>query len=283
MTTVAELREEYESILASIAHRGFESALVSATFDNLLVEGPLCFNNFAYALRELLRHVFHRLGPDDSIRQCGWYVPDPTSKSGITRAHRAKYMIQGGLSDYFAQRQLKVNVSIVNKDLTKAFDVLSSFTHIGPSTFALSRGDVVVKAEQCLAATRYLIEHIAECRRRVLDGLWNSIDKHLLNNVISETIVEIDELATHHLIDEVNVDSVVVVDIGPTGVALEIDGNVGVELQYGSGSDVRNDIGAVMSGSFPFTASMAVPFKRPFGSEAAISDLKVDTSDWYDD
>ena len=283
MKTIAELRREYETTLASIAHAGFEAALVTATFDNLLIEGPLCFNNFAYALRELLRHVFHRLGPDESVRQCVWYVPDSTSKTGVTRAHRAKYMIQGGLSDHFAQRQLRVDVSSVNADLTKAFNVLSSFTHVGPDTFALNSKDVIVNAEQCLAATKYLIEHIAECRRRVLDGLEKAVDQHLLKKVISETIVELDELATHHLVEEVNVDSVVVVDIGPTDVTLEIDGNVGVELQYGSSSDVRNDIGAVMSDSFPFTASMCVRFKRPLGSEATISDLKVDTSDWYGD
>ena len=117
----------------------------------------------------------------------------------------------------------------------------------------------------------------------MLDGLEKAVDQHLLKKVISETIVELDELATHHLVEEVNVDSVVVVDIGPTDLTLEIDGNVGVELQYGSSSDVRNDIGAVMSDSFPFTASMCVRFKRPLGSEATISDLKVDTSDWYGD
>lgn len=283
MKTVTELRREHEGTLASIAHGQFETALITATFDNLLIEGPLCFNNFAYALRELLRHVFHRLGPDESISQCDWYAADPTSKTGVTRAHRAKYMIQGGLSDYFVQHQLRVNVASINADLTKAFNVLSSFTHIGPNTFALRTEDVILNSEQCLSATKYLIEHIAECRRLVLDGLGSAIDQHLLNKVISETIVELDELATHHIVDEINVDSVSVVEIRATDLILKIDGNVGVELQYGSGSDVRNDIGTVMSDSFPFAARMCVRFKRPLGSEATISDFKVDTSDWYGD
>lgn len=280
MTTVAGLREQHESTLKSIAHPGFESELVKATFDNLLVEGPLCFNNFAYALRELLRHFFHRLGSDESVRKCVWYVPNPTSKNGVTRAHRAKYMIQGGLSDNFVQRRLLVDVLSVCADLTKAFNVLNSFTHIGPSTFALKSEEVVANAAQCLAATKYLIEKISECRRRVLDGLGNAIDQHLLNKVLSETFNELDELATHHLIDEVHVDSVVVVDISPNDLTIEIDGGVGVELQYGSASDVRNGIGAVMFDSFQFTASMCVAFKRPLGSDVTISDIKIDTRDW---
>lgn len=281
MKTVADLRREYESTLASIASGEFESALVKATFDNLLIEGPLCFNNFSYALRELLRHIFHRLGPDESIRKCSWFDPDQTSKTGITRAHRAKYMIQGGISDYFAKCELKIDVSSVNSDLTKAFDVLSSFTHIGPTTFALKSEEVISNAEQCLSATKYLVEHIFECRCRLLDRLTHEIDQHLIKKVVSETVIDLDELATHHLIDEVNVDSVTVVDIGPTYLNLAINGNVSVELQYGSNSDVRNDIGVVMSDSFPFAASMQVQFKRPLGSEATISALRVDTSDWY--
>ena len=82
MTTIVVLRKEHEQALLSIADRGFEVELVKAAFDNLEAIGPLCFNNFGYALRELLRHVFHRLAPDEKIVQCAWFKPDPTSRTG---------------------------------------------------------------------------------------------------------------------------------------------------------------------------------------------------------
>ena len=280
MPTTQQLRREHEPLLLSIAQAGFETSLVAATFDNLESAGPLCFNNFAYALRELLRHVFHRLAPDQVVTQAPWYKPDPNSKSGITRSHRSKYMLQGGLSDYFIGK-LGIDVASVNSDLSDAFEVLNSFTHIGTTTFALRESEVETNAETCLQATKYLIDHIAECRTQVLEALSREIDHHLLNEAISGTINDLGELATHHLIEGVYVDSAEVVDIGLRDLTIDIEGTVEAELQYGSGSDLRNDIGVLMSDSFPFTANMRVPFKRPLGKAALVFNFKVDTSCWY--
>lgn len=281
MTTVAVLRQKHEPALLSIAEAGFEVALVRVAFDNLEVVGSLCFNNFGYSLRELLRHVFHRLAPDEMIKQCAWFKPDPTSKSTITRAHRSKYMLQGGLSDYFVDKILRVEVAPVVKDVAAAFETLNKFTHINPDTFNLNEVDVALFASECLDATSTLIDTIKSCRNAVLQNLAAAIDQHLLNKTISDVINDLDDLATHHLIDEVYTDSSEVVDIGSRDLCIQVEGNIGVELQYGSGSDVRNDIGTVMSDSFPFSATVRVAFTRPLGKKARVSNFKVDTSSWY--
>jgi len=283
MTNIAKLRQEHEKLLLSIAQVGFESGLVNAAFDNLESAGPLCFNNFGYALRELLRHVFHRLAPDGEVTRCVWYKPDPTSKNGITRANRSKYMLQGGLTDLFVKRKLGIDIAVVSSDLTSAFDLLNRFTHIGPATFDLSIAEVETLAEQCLSAARDLIEQIAECRRLVLEQLAREIDQHLLNEAISETVNELDEIATHYCIDHVVVEVAEVVDIGPSELTVNVAGDVEVALQYGSSSDLKNDIGTSMSDSFPFTGTVSIPFKRPLGKSAKVSNFKVDTSSWYDD
>lgn len=283
MTNIAKLRHGNENLLMSISQAGFESALVKAAFDNLEIAGPLCFNNFGYALRELLRHVFHRLAPDDKVTRCVWYKPDPTSKNGITRANRSKYMLQGGLTDVFVKRKLGIDISAVNAELSIAFNLLNNFTHIGPQTFNRSRAEVEALAEQCLSATRGLIEKIAECRRHVLEQLAREIDQHLLNEVISETINELDEIASHYCIDHVVIEATRVDDIGPSDLTVKVEGSVTVALQYGSSSDVRNDIGTTMSDSFPFTGEVNVRFERPLGKSAQVTNFKVDTSGWYDD
>lgn len=282
MKTLTHLRESSEPQLQLIAEAGFERDLVSACFDNLEGPGPLRFNNFAYALRELLRHVFHRLAPDNLVEECSWFRPDPQATGGITRSDRAKYMIQGGLSDLFVQKRLGVNVAPVLSELSDAFKLLNSFTHIGPTTFDLPADKVNEFATQCLEASRSLVANIAGCRRSVLENLASAIDDHLLRKAISETINELDELATHHLIEDIDVESSEVVDIGTKWLVLDVQGSVGVELQYGSNSDVRNDIGGVISNSFPFTAKVHVKFEKPLGRHVEVRGFKVDTSSWYE-
>lgn len=282
MTAIARLRRKSEPHLEAIAQVGFERALVSACFANLEASGQLRFNNFAYALRELLRHVFHRLAPDESIKICSWFKLDPQATGGITRSHRAKYMIQGGLSDTFVQRKLAVDVDTVLADLSDAFKVLNSFTHIGPTTFDLPPKRVEALARQCLDAAEALVSNIGACRSNVLQSLAAAVDDHLLNEAISDTVGELDELATHYLVDEVCVVSSQVVELGAKSLVLDVEGSVGVELQYGSNSDVRNDIGAVVSDSFPFSAKVHVKFERPLGKHAKVEDFKVDTTSWYE-
>lgn len=281
MTTIAELRETHEPVLLSIAQAGFEAALVRAAFDNLEASGPLCFNNFGYSLRELLRHVFHRLAPDESVKRCVWFKPHPTSRSSITRAHRAKYMLQGGLSDHFVGKILDIEVPPVIKIISTAFETLNKFTHINPETFNLAVAETSARATECLSATSSLINSIGTCRNAVLENLAAAVDQHLLDEAIADVINDLDEIATHYLIDCIYTDSSEVTDIGPKDLSIKVEGSVGVELQYGSSSDVRNDIGTVVSDSFPFSATARVAFVKPLGKKAKVSDFKVDTSAWY--
>lgn len=276
------LRRKFEKKIQRVLAAGFEHQLLAAAFDNLEELGPLSFNNFSYALRELLRHVFHRLATDEQVKACSWFKADKTARGGVTRAQRATYAIQGGLSDTFVSKKLGIDVETVRQQLLEAIDVLSKHTHIEPSTFGINRTKTNRLATECLMATLYFAEHIVMCRTQVAEALANHIDHHLLNHVISETIDSIDELATHHWIDEIYVGEIEVIEIGPYAIELAIDGTIGCELQYGSDSDVRNDIGAVISASFPLRAELTVQLVRPLGKEATVGKFKVDTSGWYE-
>lgn len=276
------LRSKFEKPIQETIASGFERDLLGAAFDNLDISGPLRFNNFSYALRELLRHVLHRLATDEKVKECSWFKPDKNSKGGITRAHRATYAIQGGLSDAFVSKKLGIDIAAVRSDLLSAIDVLNKHTHIEPSTFAISKTDIRRLATECLEATRYFMEQIIKCRSEVAAALADAIDQHLLNHAISETINSIDELATHHYIEDIYVEDIEVVDIGPKNIELKIDGTIECELQYGSGSDVRNGLGDVMSSSFPLRANLTVQMERPLGKVATVERFSVDTSSFYE-
>ena len=52
----------------------FEKRLISSCLKNLLdTNNELRFNNFAYSIRELSRHILHRLAPDEKVLNCSWY------------------------------------------------------------------------------------------------------------------------------------------------------------------------------------------------------------------
>ena len=67
---MSNLREIIESRLVD----GFEKELFHAALYNLDdVNNRLRFNNFAYAMRELVRHVLDRLAPDVEVLGCSWW------------------------------------------------------------------------------------------------------------------------------------------------------------------------------------------------------------------
>lgn len=282
MPTFRALKAKHEPVISRALAPGFEQHLLLAAFDNLKTHGPLCFNNFANSLRELVRLVLQRLGPDVDVTMCSWFKPHKTVTGGITRASRARYAIQGGLSDAYVTKVLKIDVQPVVEQLLIAVETLNKHVHIEESTFGAPRTKVLALAEECLEAAAYFVEHIEECRNRVANALVSAVDAHLLELAISETINEIDELATHHWIDEISVSDLNVEKIGPHAILLTSNGSISVGFQYGSDSDVQKDMGVVTGDSFPFRAQLTVQLGRPLGKSATVDHFHVDTRSWYE-
>lgn len=282
MPSIAALRKQYENRLAPGAQSEFSRTLLDAAFDNLEVEGPLRFNNFSYALREFVRHILNEAAPCDDVKACTWYKPDKGSKTGITRSHRAKYAIQGGLSDKFVEKKLGIDSGETLKGLVAAHDTLSKYTHIEPGTFNVSAKDTEALAEECLSAAADFIELIFDCRRSVRDAVADYIDQHLIDKIVAHGIDELYEIATHGWVDGHWIDHVSVEDISSDSVSLAVEGSMDFGLQYGSDGDVRRDMGVVTSDSFPFEANILVEMKAPLGQYASVESLKVNTESFYE-
>jgi hypothetical protein len=277
------IEDKYKNTISTILTDGFESSLLDAAFNNLHIKNPLRFNNFAYSLRELLRHVLHRLSPDSEVSECDWFKPDPTSSTGFTRHQRIKYAIQGGLSDFYITKKLGVDeIGDVIKELLNTIKILSGYTHIEPTTFDLDEEEVEKLAIECLDATLWFVEKINETRKEVLEALVDDIDRSLLDRIISESVTEIMELSTHQFIEDIYSDGGHVEMIGPKSLLLKVTGQLDCELQYGSGSDMRRGDGAIINSSFPFTGTLYVKFKAPLGSVMEVDEFNVDTSSWYE-
>ncbi|MES9987913.1 MAG: hypothetical protein ABW077_08355 [Candidatus Thiodiazotropha endolucinida] len=261
---------------------GFELALYEAALKNLDGnENPLRFNNFAYAFRELTRHILHRLAPDKEVIQCSWYVNETDQKNGVTRKQRAYYATQGGLSDEYISETLGLDAAEIHTELVRAITKLNKFTHIQEKTFGIPNKQVEELAEETLEAVHAFLALIRECRDSIIERVWETVNNEVIGETIRETLLAIDELATHHTVDAVHTEEVAITKITNDSLIFLGSGSIDCELQWGSNSDLRNGIGATLEENFPFSCQLSSPIDDPENISIGEESIMVDTSSWY--
>jgi Predicted pPIWI-associating nuclease len=261
----------------------FEHKLFAATLRNLDdIQNPLRFNNFAYATRELIRIVFRRLAPDAHVLECSWYKNETDKEKGITRRQRAYYAVQGGLATNYIQQSLALDIHVIYQPLKEAIDALSKFTHIDVESFPLTISEGTRKANETLATVLMFFDVIDQCRNTLCEALATHVDYVIVDAALSETILEIDELATHHYINDVYSESVSVISIGHDRIHFAVEGVVECELQWGSNSDAKNGDAAVLPESFPLHCELWSPVCDPEDLSWVEGSLKIDTASWQD-
>jgi len=244
-------------------------------------DNPLRLNFFATAMRILFEHMMETLAPNDDVARTSWFKPE--QKSGKpTRGQRVVYAIQGGLTETFVTQELRVDPRPLRKRLLEAFDACSNRVHEREHNVIADPGEQDAVAEAILAALASLFDAIRDCRAAVVEPIAETLDEAAVDALLSETILEVDELATHHSIQEVYVDKTIVHAIGPDTITYRSTGSVDVILQFGSNSDIRNDMGAEIEQSFPFACDIEVPLSEPWNLEWAEPRYGVDVSKWRD-
>lgn len=264
----------------------FEHALYEAAIKNLEAhENKLRFNNFSYAMRELSRHVLHRLAPDESVVKCCWYTNITGQEGRLARTERVRYATQGGLSDKFVNETLGLDLSAVHKRLNKAIDALSRYTHIEEKVFALPDEQVNELVIETIEAFAGLSIAIRECRAEIIDGLEMAISDSAVHAILMGTIQTIDELATHHFIEEVYVEEIYITDITHDTIFFQAMGSIEAQLQWGSDSDLKRGDGAIVDESFPFVCKFSCPVENPEEDALEIEEngLEVSAEGWWPD
>lgn len=262
----------------------FENDLFKAAIKNLSAEYHLLtFNNFAYAIRELIRHLLHRSAPDEEIRKCSWFKHDPTSKSGITRQHRLQYMIHGGLGSYLLKTmELDQIINDACKNLLSQQKILDSFTHIGPRTFAIPLEKSEQLAQECITAVIEIISITDQIKNAVFKKIETAIDGHLLESTIFESCAEIEVLARRASIEELYTEGFEKIMIVSDKVMFTVLGTANCYFEYGSRKEWQEGDGTVLRPSFPFQAQVIVTIKQPFGETLSVQGVSIDTDSWYE-
>ena len=260
----------------------FEKKLFEAAINNLLdAYNPLRFNNYAYATRELVRHILFRLAPDAEVLTCEWYINETKKEGGISRRQRIVFAIQGGLTDEYVANTLQIDTVSIIKEIIDVVDNLSKHTHIEEITIDIDIEKQDEYVTETLESVNKLFEVVEKSRQTISESMIDHIDQEVMRAAISATIIEIDELATHHTIDEVLVEEVQVKSIDSNYITLTVYGTIGVELLYGSEVDRESGSGSTLYHSFPFSCILQSSVEIPDVFHSEYTDLQVNTDDWY--
>jgi len=263
---------------------GFEQDLYKAALQNLADEtNPLRANNFAYAAREVASTVLHRLAPDKEVLACSWYKNEIENKlDGITHRQRAVYATQGGLSDEYVE-ELGLSPEESHSRFMKAYNALNKFTHVRKGTFGLDSQSTEQLATQTTDALIEFFRTAKECREEVVAQVYEKINELASEGVFEEAIAAVDILSTHQTIEEIETTEINLQNIDSTTIYYSAEGYVSCELQWGSNSDLRNDMGAIIHHSLPFSCNLTASVANPMKVSIEEDSIVVDESSWFGD
>lgn len=263
----------------------FQNDLLQASLDNINdASNKLRFNNFAFSMRELSRHILHSLSPDQDVLDSSWYKNETSKPNGISRGQRIKYAIQGGLEDSFINSELiKITkINAIKKKLKGSIDLLSKYTHVNPNTFDIPDRDTNKLSQDIVNHLIEFAKTIIDSRQMIISEIDEKINNEFIQHSINETIEEVDILATHHNTEGLSVDHTRISKILSDKLLVDVRGIVSVRLQWGSNSDLKNDIGTEMYDSFPYNGTVEVKLNGAFErAKVSIKTFNVITDSWY--
>lgn len=275
---------ELEKAIVGHLATDFERELFDAAIKNLDDTNVLNLNNFAYAIRELVRNFLERLAPDEKVKGAPWYVEvlNADKKVTISRAQRMEYAIHGWLSNEFLKNVLKLDITDTITDLKKSIDKMSKYTHISPETFNLPEPQKTREALEMLNNLLRFLMDIEECKSRVHNTIVKDFSTNI-NEIFSvETFDDIDILSTHSTIKSFMIQNIILKELGST-INVEVLGFVHTRLQIGSDGDVRRDDGYVTYLDFPFQASCEANIQNTIGRIIyGEPNIHIDTNSFYE-
>jgi hypothetical protein len=244
-------------------------------------ENPLRLNFFSTGMRILFEHLIDTLSPEDEVARTSWFKPE-REDGKPTRGQRVIFAIQGGLSETFVKDELKVDLPPLRTRLLTAFAEMSKHVHGNENTIIPGQDEQDMVAERTVAAMGAFLDALRECREAVLMPIAEALDSAAVDALLSDAMLEVDELAPHFSVDDLYVEDVVVSAIGAEMITYRVTGSAEITLQWGSNSDVRRGDGAESSQSFPFHCELQVPLDDPWDLDQAKVAYGVDVSKWRD-
>jgi hypothetical protein len=253
---LTQTKERLNKYLKTSFHQRLFSAAISNLEDTPNI---LRFNNFAYALRELLRNVFAYHSPDEDVVAASWYKNETRIEGGVTRRQRVHYMLHGGVEKSFFSEILQAKITNSIKSVLDNIGSLSKFTHIGPDTFDIKAKEISDKSAAVLESVLHIFELIAVCREEIEDYLVDELDSAVRTALTVDVYDAIDN-AERTVVNEVVMDNFSITTIDSNFIHLGGNGTVAYEVLYGTESEFGKEDDEVGSFCvhFPFSGKTSV-------------------------
>jgi hypothetical protein len=280
--TIPWLTNQLDALKPKAIDAFSRSAITGAQHALVDMGNPLRLNFFSTAMRILFEHMIGTLAPIAEVTQSEWFVSE-RPENVPTRWQRIVFAIQGGMTDDFVKNMLQIDTAPLRQKLIKAVDNLSKHVHGREDTIVEGNDEQDVAASAAIEALGQFLDVYHECRTTILDAIQQELDDAAVNALIMDTIQEVDELASHHSVDEVYVGDTSVRSIGAHFITYRATGSVAITLQWGSNSDMRRGDGAEAGLSFPFRCDIQVSLDDPLDVASGDTDYAVDVSSWRDD
>nr|WP_302480508.1 hypothetical protein [Acetobacter syzygii] len=127
-----------------------------------------------------------------------------------------------------------------------------------------------------------MLEDADNARHSIKDAVSTSLRDAVFENLYLTAIQELDELSTHTRVDGHKMDEIRVRRLDGAEIEYCVTGEVEVELQYGSNSDVEDDFGMRLDDSYPYKARVIAAAGKPLDIDAEAIQLRIDTSSFYE-
>jgi len=271
--------ELLQDISDNLATR-FERDLFVASIENITNSTSLIrFNNFAYAIRELTRHVLKRLAPDNEVLNSKWYKNETDTENRISRKQRIYYAIHGGLLPTYVQNTLNIDVESFYKNFRDIINNLSKYTHIEKETFGIDEASTYLYANETLETLVELFDFIEKTKETLAEALFEKAISALVDSIIEETFSSIDCLATSHELEYVHTETLGLQYIDHKFIYFEAIGELNYIMQWGSNSDVSKGDGLVSSNAFPFKCKLRSNVLNPDEIIVDIDTIEINTDE----
>ena len=243
----------------------------------------LRFPNTGNGLRELLRELFYEMAPDHFIKDCKWFEPDPNSKCGITRKHRAMFAVYSYLEPAEFPTTFVTTVDDLSRNIGDNVARLNKFTHFTKDSLETSEEEATSVFTETLGLFHQLFKAITSAREHVREELESILCLDLAVLFTSEFFEELDTLSTHTRPQDAENIRVQVRDIRKEVIQFSGTGSLTCDLQYGSDGDCRRGDGLEFTDSFLFTFTGQAQIDDPQKVKINPADIKIDTSSfWFD-
>ena len=159
---------------------------------------------------------------------------------------------------------------------------MNKFTHINEDTYNISDREIERNSTLVTKAFENFANRIIECRENVIGKLESQISQEVVEKAMWEISDEIDILATHHNIEEINIENYNVSCISSDKILIEVLGDLEVRLQWGSDGDLRRGDGHELYNDFPFSSVLSIAITNGLEkAEIKAENYNVNTDKWY--